>query len=628
MEKWQLIPNRLIVFFFCLLFFLTPLIMTPFNFELFEFNKMLLVYLLTVIIAGSWLIKMLIQGRIIFRRSFWDIPLLLFLAGQVLSFAFSIDKHTSFWGYYSRFNGGLLSIISYLLLYWTFVSNMTAENTKKVIRWLLTSALIVSAYGIAEHFGIDDQLWVQDVKNRVFSTLGQPNWLAAFLVALIPLTWNKNQPWFFVIFYLCLLFTKSRSGFLGFGAAYLVYSGLGFWQTRKINRSFVFNSLIIVFLSLLIGTPFTSSLRPHQSSPPPTTPAVEQPLLISESGDIRKVVWKGALEIFKHHPLLGTGPETFAYSYYWYRPREHNDLSEWDFLYNKAHNEYLNLAATTGIIGLSSYLLLIITFIRNSLKIKNWQLKISLLAGFISILVTNFFGFSVVVVSLLFFLFPALTITLNSQNLKSLNTPRPKLWQYFLIPICLFVICYLLIGVGRLWYADALYAKGLKANEAGQADLAFVELQKAVKLRLNEPVFNDELALSAANLSVLGYKQDNATLAAQLTEMAISYSDRALKISPYHLNFWKDRTKVFFKLAEINPEYYQNALEALVASAKLAPTDPKILYNIAILYASDQQMEEAIKIMEQVLTLKPNYDEAQKALAIFKAKLEKSNNLR
>ena len=41
----------------------------------------------------------------------------------------------------------------------------------------------------------------------------------------------------------------------------------------------------------------------------------------TESGQIRTIVWKGALEIFKHYPLLGTGPETFAFAYPMFMPK-------------------------------------------------------------------------------------------------------------------------------------------------------------------------------------------------------------------------------------------------------------------------------------------------------------------
>jgi len=81
----------------------------------------------------------------------------------------------------------------------------------------------------------------------------------------------------------------------------------------------------------------------------------------SNSFDIRRVVWQGAVNLGLKNPLFGTGVETFGYSYFIIRPATHNLLSEWEFLYNKAHNEYLNFFANSGFIGLITYLILIIS---------------------------------------------------------------------------------------------------------------------------------------------------------------------------------------------------------------------------------------------------------------------------
>ena len=77
------------------------------------------------------------------------------------------------------------SIICYVLLYYALVSNV--QNLHKLLKVALASGVVVALYGVAERLGIDKHLWVQDVQNRVFSTLGQPNWLAAYLVALMPI---------------------------------------------------------------------------------------------------------------------------------------------------------------------------------------------------------------------------------------------------------------------------------------------------------------------------------------------------------------------------------------------------------------------------------------------------------
>ncbi|MDZ7587366.1 MAG: hypothetical protein U0946_06440, partial [Patescibacteria group bacterium] len=111
MNPDQLI-RRVIEYGFYGLLIIVPLILTPYNYELFEFNKMLTVYVFTVIIAAAWISRMIINRRLIFSRTPFDLPILLFLLSQIVSTIFSIEPHTSFWGYYSRFHGGLLSTLA------------------------------------------------------------------------------------------------------------------------------------------------------------------------------------------------------------------------------------------------------------------------------------------------------------------------------------------------------------------------------------------------------------------------------------------------------------------------------------------------------------------------------------
>jgi len=630
------ICNRTIEYSFYLLFTLVPLILTPFNYELFEFNKMLLTYFLTTIIVGCWLIKMVLSKKIIFKRTFLDFPLFLFFLSQFISTLFSIDHHTSLFGYYSRLNGGLLSTICYLLLYYAFVANMTKKTALSLIRYSLFTATIISIYGILEHFGIDAQYWVQDVKNRVFSTLGQPNWLAAYLVGLIPLVWalslNKQNPFIlntsYLILYTCLLFTKSRSGFLGFLTAFSLFwllTLINIKNRRQVLNRFLFFAFSTLFLSLVIGTPFTprasqiyKKFTKITPSPIQTTSKPKPQPGGTPSGEIRKIVWRGAIKIFQHHPLLGTGPETFAYSYYWYRPREHNDTSEWDFLYNKAHNEYLNYLATTGIFGLGSYLLVIAAFIGWNLKKIRQTPKArcyALLSGYSGLLAAHFFGFSVVITNLFFFLFPALALVLYQDTKKKLTLKQTKSnWNssltIILILFSLFIINYSLL---KYWYADTLFAKAKKETKAGNVVEAFQHLQKAVKIR-KEPLYYNELANASSVLSVLLQQQKEATAASQMAQFSIEQSDKALKISPYNLNYWKTRTKMFYNLGQVNSDYYQKALKTLLQASKLAPTDAKIFYNLSVLYRYLGEKQKAMETLKKTLKLKPDYPAAQKKL--------------
>ena len=116
--NWSKAPDKIIEYIFYLLFFLLPLIIIPYNYELFEFNKMLFVYATTVLIVGAWLTKIGLQKQINFRKNSLNVPIVIFLISQLISTILSIDIHTSIWGYYSRSHGGLVSSFCYALLFW------------------------------------------------------------------------------------------------------------------------------------------------------------------------------------------------------------------------------------------------------------------------------------------------------------------------------------------------------------------------------------------------------------------------------------------------------------------------------------------------------------------------------
>ena len=163
-EKIKKIINCL----FYTLFFLTPLVLHTKTSELFEFNKMIVVYLFTILIITAWLARMIIEKEYIFKRTFLDIPLLVFITSQVLSTLVSIDMRTSIFGYYSRFHGGLLSTLSYLLLYWSFVSNMSPQATISSIYSLLASAILVSIYAILQKLGMTKKSGCRTCKTEYF----------------------------------------------------------------------------------------------------------------------------------------------------------------------------------------------------------------------------------------------------------------------------------------------------------------------------------------------------------------------------------------------------------------------------------------------------------------------------
>ncbi|MCD6226112.1 O-antigen ligase family protein [bacterium] len=614
LRRW--IRNVFIAFFFLL-----PLLWTPWNFELFEFNKMLFVYLTTVVIASLWLILMIGEKKLIFKKTplFW--PLMLFLGGQILATVFSIDRYTSIFGYYSRLHGGLLSTLSYLVLYWALVSCGEKEWREKIIKAVLLSGILIAGWGVAEHFGVDKDFWVQDVQNRVFSTLGQPNWLAAYLDVLIILALvaaeKKGKIWWgvFSLFYLCLLYTKSRSGLLGLGGG-LVFFYLFAWRREKKKKewrgAFLKSLGIIALLSFLVGTPYTPSWRKLFSRQKTVSSQPPSSLKITPSSEIRKIVWRGALRLWRKYPLVGTGVETFAYTYYWVRPREHNLTSEWDFLYNKAHNEYLNFAANSGTLGLVTYLLILafyfLWFLKKGRRESLWIIGLG--GGLVSLLITNFFGFSVVVTGSWFFFIPALSFLEEKPVFTNKNWRIEKLKVGGL----LFLAGYLIFQIIQFWWGDFYLQKGILLEKQNRPEKSLFYLKKALRANPRVPLYHDKMSLTLAKLAAVLHQEGKKEAALQAAKAAIEESDKALAGSPFHLNFYRDRAKMFYILSTIDLRYLERSLQTILRAIDLAPTDAKLYYNAGAMFWSLGEKERGIKYLKRALELKPDYQRAKALL--------------
>ncbi len=695
--------------FYALLFFV-PLVLTSNTSELFELNKMWLTWGLAVIIIGSWLVKMITERTFTIKRTPFDIPILLFLLSQLISTIFSLDSRVSFWGYYSRFNGGFLSLLTYTLLYYAFVSNSTLRDAKRFLFATLLGAVVVILWGLPSHFGydptcllfrgsLDTACWTDAFKPtaRIFSTLGQPAWLAAYLAALLPITmamtiWEKEKIadipllaslkkpklvglWLLSGFmYLSLLYTDTRGGFLAFWAANgLFWIGLFFiklFPLRKLLTYFLVFNALFFFFNFTSGTPIHQldilSLRAFHAAPAPapqnaTDSAPSSPTSptasktgnnITDSGDIRLLVWKGALDIWKAHPLIGTGVETYAFAYYLHRPAAHNLTSEWDYLYNKAHNEYLNYLATTGALGLGTHVLFLLTFffiafaelrkarslLKKELNKESWLYAVSLPGAFLSIIISNFFGFSVVIMNVFLYFIPVWLLFFSDYPLtKKLewditakikkNQTSLNIYQWTGISTVVLIGAFFLIQLVRFWTADVSYALGMNLDHVGDASsyqTAFTNLQSAVNTRPNEPVFQDEFALNMATLGSAFIANNNATVGAQLANQAVALSDNITTNHPNNVVFWKSRVRVFYLLAQIDPKYYKNALEAVLVAKKLAPTDAKISYNVGVLYGQNNQIQKGISELTHTISLKRNYRDAYFARAIFYHQLSES----
>ena len=618
--------NKLINVLFKILLFTIPLVLWIYNSELFEFNKTVVLYVMSLLIFGAWIAKSIAVKKIIYRKNILLIPALIFLASQLISALVSIDPRTSWLGYYSRFNGGISTTVCYLFLFFAYISNVEKEENKINIKFLLASGLLVSIYGILQKFGIDKDVWVQDVQERIFSTLGQPNWLGTWISMLIPLTYlffNKgNKITVFIIstiFFATLLFTKSRSALLGFGLASIVLF-LSTFLGKEIKNNFTkLLGFFIPFVILIIifGTPITPSVF-SLGKPAVNTPK-NVPVLESggtESGEIRKIVWQGAVEIWKHYPIVGTGVETFAYSYYKYRPLAHNLVSEWDFLYNKAHNEYLNIMANTGALGLISYLFFLGASLYFMYRSKN-ENKWIYISGYVSVLVSNAFGFSVVPVNLVFFLLPAFCLA-GIVEQKEIKKEFKVGLNLKMLAVGIWLIIFgLLFLIVKYWYADTLYAMGKSYNDSSDFIQGRKYLINAVKLSPNEAIYWSELSQSSAGIASKFHESGEDLSAREIAGYSLKEIDIAENLSPRNLNIRRDKYFVLLKLLPIDNNLLEIIKNDLLDAINLAPTDAKLYYYLALTYMRAGEDQKSMELLKNTIELKPNYKDARLAYAIL-----------
>lgn len=614
----------------------------------------------------------------IIKIKFFLFTILLFLFVTFLSLLISIDKYVSFFGYYGRFNGGFLSFLVYSFLAFVILLIFERKDLKTLFKISFATSILVAVIGILSKFNFDilcfvfsgslkNDCWTVYFKpsERIFSTLGQPNWLATYLgvnffIGLMFFLKNKKIKIYeilaFIIFSFAIVYTRSTSGICAVFFAFLVgfllllrkfsVKNPKFRKTLGLFFIFIFISIISGYGRFIISRTKNATswiaeksiknFFMNQETSQYKNELVEKTKKfsseeITDSFKIRLIVWKGAIELWKKYPFLGTGIDTFGIAYYFTRPIEHNYTSEWDYLYNKAHNEFLNFLATSGILGLISYLLLL--FYPLILSLKTWFKKGDLfyLTGilvFIVIHITNFFGFSTTISNLYLFTFMALIVN-QALDLEKIKEKKEIFHKNFFYPIFAFAIVIsflLLFFLIKMYIADLSYAKGKMYENLDNYYQAVQEYNKAIKLFYN-PVYAQRLAFTTAFLysSYTPYKDKLDMDLGKLKDLSTFFINKAIKDSPYNFIYYRTKAKInyLFFQANLEKKYLDIAINNLEKAIKLAPTEPRVRYLYVYFRFiesrdSKNELEKLlIKEIENLISLKTDYAQAH----ILKAKI-------
>ncbi len=599
-----------VLFYFAV--FLTPLIISAQTSEMFEIPKMFFLYAIGfAIFCLFWVDVFLSKKKISFN--YIHLLALIFLISQIISLVFSIDPHTSWYGYYGRLNGGVLSTIVFCIYLFVGTNIFDRKSFRNLMIVSILASSLVFLWGAPGRLiGVDTacvyfrqdfstSCWTNEFRpaERMFSTLGQPNWLGTYFVAHLFIglfvMFSKNGQEqldislkklnenifgnipllaYILVMALGVYFTGSRSAFLALVVPFVME--LFVYMKQNCSRVIFRSAIIFAFIAILLG----SSLYAYSFLSSQTTGN------ITHSGKIRLIVWEGAIKLAQRYPLFGTGPETFAYSYFLTRPEAHNQTSERDFIYNKAHNELLNMLANTGAVGLLTYCTLLGFAVFQLFRFGFSGRILSYVI--IAISICNLFGFSTSTTQLILYFALSSGVIVYRDRVASFDLDLgmmlktkilgPIITTSF-IGIIVGVWVYSSIFVWKYVSADLAYANAISHYESSDPVRAISSCVNALEYKFEHlyadkcaSIFGSTAALLADTKSeeLIGYREDLVSQADRLSQVAIQASPR----NPIYIKSRIRLLHILSKVDNVNSKKYGAEIPKLITlHSVLAPTD-------------------------------------------------------
>jgi O-antigen ligase/tetratricopeptide (TPR) repeat protein len=304
------------------------------------------------------------------------LPFIAFLIISLLSTAWGRDPYST-------------SRTSINIFYGLCIFKMTAaqqwnkRSLEKILFLIVICGFCNSIYGLMQYFDIDpifqkkiDILSTDPVfeRSKITGFMGNPNLLSDFLAlclpaALILLLTRKKLFWQIIILILSsvmvtsIFLAQTRSSF------FAVIIGLVFFFTMiffmKKDAMKVKKKNIVTLLVLLIIIMELLYLLPGLK---------DRIKFESETLKLRKAIWRTTLEMIVIKPWLGFGAGSFKHEFYDHHIerllREHRQFNYTPSKngVDQAHNEYLQIIAESGLVGLFIILWLLAAYIKSILR--------------------------------------------------------------------------------------------------------------------------------------------------------------------------------------------------------------------------------------------------------------------
>jgi O-antigen ligase len=577
--------------------------------------------LIVLILISGWLSGHLInsyrQSRVTNKSS--DLTTLLlsvfFLIALLISTLLTDVKIVGFIGESQRRNGFLQYFaLTVILLYSSRSINF--KYSVRVLKVGIFTGLVLSAYGIMQITGRDFISW-NNPYNSMISTVGNPNFASAILailslLALFSLFLRQISIYYkliaiFVIFMslTAIIKSQSRQGLMVLLFSILFYVAVFIYLSRPKFRIFALSTSILISVLAILGM--------LQKGPLAS-------ILYKESVSIRGYYWRAGIEMLQERPFFGVGVDRYGAYFKQFREVGYSLNYGYEISSTNAHNVFIQIFSTSGIIVGILYLLLLFHIFKSGMQLvahtKDDQLKISLtlLSAWLGFQAQSLISIDSIGVSVWGWLLGGCILGL-ANSLKNVDqveiSPRKIDSRGNVVSISLFqpVVSFLiLIPIGVIAFglirleSDSLKVRDLTNATATQnRDAVFTYANSVMNNPIADPFYKYRSALSLYDMGFRGQAK---------TEI-----QKLIELDPRNLNYLQGL--IVMETSENNLE---KVVQARIQISKYDQWNAENYLELIKLYKLSGDLEKANEVKNIIMSFASNTEVAEAAIEVLSQK--------
>ena len=381
--KLKISNQESILFILKTLIFIIPLSAYKFVYE-FRINQLMILIFFTIITLTLWIINILLKEEFTWYPMQINLPVSLFILALTISLFISNSFYPSLSDY--------LLFLAYFILYFLVINNVKSEHEfDSFLKIFFITSFIVSIYVILHYYGLIPYL---KEFGPVVSPIGQKNWTSNYIALIFFIIFSfsllepikKNKISYYLLLtvnYIALMICQSRGIWISICVTLIIALCL----IIKFNFSKIFKEnkkwMILLLIIFVVITVIYSTDNPlNKSAITVTERAISTFDLQDSSLNARLLMGMNTLKMIKDKPLFGSGIGTFKMNYLNYQADFIKNNAHFEKYYLNAketHNEYLQIGAELGLIGLGIFLSIFFIFflsssifIRPNIYANNW----------------------------------------------------------------------------------------------------------------------------------------------------------------------------------------------------------------------------------------------------------------